>query len=345
MMHENNLITYDKFVSLKTLLFGFLFFFIDIPLGFTIDFTEYKTVYVITNRAVNDTNNELTYNHEVRESEEIDFLKVKIINKDTLSIEKLSSEQFLTQTTALKSNWLVFVHGDSKTFKKSVERGYSIQQYHKVNVIVFSWPSQHPEKVRLRNFFNSKKNVGKSEHHFLKVIHFLEKFKSRLNEDNRLSVLFHSLGNLYVKRLSMNEKSYAFKANIFDNVIINSAAVRQKNHWKWINRLKFQKNIFITSNKRDVSLKGVRFLTNSGKQLGEKVVYPLSENANYIQFTKAIGFQLPIGLTHTYFIGEITDGSDNVRAFYYTLFHGQNINFSEPRIKFTKNDIGYAIAY
>ena len=102
MMHENNLITYDKFVSLKTLLFGFLFFFIDIPLGFTIDFTEYKTVYVITNRAVNDTNNELTYNHEVRESEEIDFLKVKIINKDTLSIEKLSSEQFLTQNNCIK---------------------------------------------------------------------------------------------------------------------------------------------------------------------------------------------------------------------------------------------------
>ena len=78
----------------------------------------------------------------------------------------MKKEDFLRETSLIDNDWLLFVHGDSKTFEQAVMRGYDIQHLHNINVIVYSWPTKDPEYNGIKNFKNSKQNVILSMDHF-----------------------------------------------------------------------------------------------------------------------------------------------------------------------------------
>ena len=122
---------------------------------------------------------------------------------------------------------------------------------------------------------------------------------------------------------------------LFDNVIINAAAVEQKNHTKWVEQLQFQKNIFINSNRRDFNLNGLRISTKHGKQLGQKVTHPFASNAVYFDFTKSVGFRIPTGPSHTYFIGKIPERNKNICLIYSEMLHGHMPDLADET-RFTK---------
>jgi hypothetical protein len=125
---------------------------------------------------------------------------------------------------------------------------------------------------------------------------------------------------------------------------MNAAAVNQDFHNKWVEKLNFQQHIYITSNKQDFNLKGVRIFTKDGKQLGEKVKHPLAQNAVYINFTKAVGFRFPTGTTHTYFIGKVPEKSLNIRNFFSTILHGNSIDLNNTHhFEKRKDNLGYNI--
>ena len=133
---------------------------------------------------------------------------------------------------------------------------------------------------------------------------------------------------------------------LFDNLIINAAAVNQEGHKDWVEQLNFQNNIYITNNRQDFNLKGVRIFTKDGKQLGEVIEAPAAKNADYIQFTEAVGFRTPTGTTHTYFIGEVANESNNIKQFYKELFHGEKIDLSDTNRFIKREDgIGYDIIF
>ncbi|MDT8394007.1 MAG: alpha/beta hydrolase [Bacteroidales bacterium] len=246
-----------------------------------------------------------------------------------------------------KDDWLLFVHGDSKTYEQAVMRAFDIQYLHKINVMVFCWPSKDPELGGIKNFKNSRENLILSLDHFQDLLYRIHEFKNHypdFYDKRQLSIFIHSLGNLFLKNIIEQSPVPGNTENIFDNLIINAAAVNQDQHPSWVEKLNIQKRIYIISNKQDFNLKGLRIFTSQGKQLGEKVQQPLAGNAHYIQFTRAVGFRFPTGSTHTYFIGKMADKSTNIRRFYTTLFHGMPVDTNDREVfRKNKNDLGLDI--
>ena len=247
------------------------------------------------------------------------------------------------------NDWLVFVHGDSKTFSTAAISGLEIQNLHHVKVLVFSWPSKNEEGNGIKNFNNSKKNAAAGVVQFKELLLLIQEYKKGHQwpeETFHLSLFFHSLGNYYLERLVKDSLLADLDSNLFDNLIINAAAVNQEAHANWLDRLHIQKRIYITSNKHDVNLNGLRIFSNSGKQLGERLKLPLSSGATYINFTRAIGFTLPTGDSHTYFIGRMPNNSGNIKDFYTNLFHGRAVNLSDSTKFIRRNDgLGYNILF
>ncbi|MBN1791861.1 MAG: alpha/beta hydrolase [Bacteroidales bacterium] len=247
------------------------------------------------------------------------------------------------------NDWLVFVHGDNKTFSSAALSGLEIQNLHHVKVLVFSWPSKMENGNGLKNFKNSKLNAAAGVGQFKELLLLIQEYKKRHHWPEKpfhFSLFFHSLGNYYLERLVKDSLLTDLDSNLFDNLIINAAAINQEAHASWVDRLNIQKRIYIISNKQDFSLNGLRIFSNSGKQLGERLKLPLSSGANYINFTKAIGFTLPTSDSHTYFVGKMTNESGNIKDFYTDLFHGRAVNLSDSTRFIRRNDgLGYNILF
>lgn len=308
-----------------------------------------KTIYTITNRTHTSDDTKYHFLNEITQDSLLTYLKIIFYKPDSLCIKNISRETMLSELNKKREDWLLFVHGDSKTFEQAVMRGYDIQHLYKINVIVFSWPTKDLEYNGIKNFKNSKKNVLKSLDHFERLLTFIEEFRHSnlaFENDKKLSMFIHSLGNSYLENLVNDNRNNAYQDLIFENVVINAAAVNQNGHNIWVEELSFQENIYITSNRRDFNLKGVRIFTKDGKQLGERVEKPVAKNADYIQFTEAVGFRTPTGTTHTYFIGEVADKSAKIKQFYTQLFHGEIINLTdESRFKRRNDSVGYDIIF
>lgn len=308
-----------------------------------------NTIYVITNRKTDTESKNVSFNNEVNQNKGLTFLKVQKNKSDEIVNQILSYDDFMAQITNKTSDWLLFVHGDSKTYNQSVKRGFNIQELHKINVIVFSWPSKEPDLTGLKNLNNSRANVSKSMPHFIAILELMDTFKktnTAFSQEANLSMLLHSLGNVYLENLIIEPTKEPKFNLIFENVILNSAAVNQKMHKDWVDKINFQERIYITNNKSDFNLKGLHIFSKDGNQLGEKAKTPLADNANYVQFSKAVGFRTPTGTSHTYFIGDVTAESQNICDFYFNVFHGVQIDFSN-QTQFIKNKkgIGYDILF
>jgi len=310
----------------------------------TFEHTVYQDpdIFVITNRQIDTSNAKYSFTNNVNIDKSLTFFRVNASDVNSLQLTKLDSTTFISEILDLKKqDWVLFIHGDSQTFEQAVIRGLNIQNTHKVKVIVFSWPSKDPNLRGIKNFKNSFQNVEKSLSHFnsvLRTMSFLRNSKTNFLEGNKLSLFLHSLGNYYLECMENKALLLDTTPLLFDNVIINAAAVEQKNHVKWVEKLHFQKNIFINSNKQDFNLKGLRIFTKHGKQLGEKVIHPFAKNAVYFNFTKSVGFRFPTGTTHTYFIGKVPERNKNIRLFYFEILHGLYPNLTdETRFKIRRS--------
>lgn len=296
---------------------------------------------LISNRAYSMQNGEISFSNQVKEGNELLYFEATFID-DSLVTTICEHDAFFEKIYQSEEDWLVFVHGDSKTNEQAIMRAFDIQHLHGINVMVFSWPSKDPELGGVKNFKNSRKNLINSLDHFIELLFQIREFNEQypdFRKKRKLSLFFHSLGNYYLQNMIEKDLWPGNTEPLFDNLIINAAAVNQDGHPEWVEELDIQKHIYIISNKQDFNLKGVRIFTSDGKQLGEKIKHPLAGNATYIQFTRAVGFRFPTGSTHTYFIGIMADKSANIRKFYTELFHGMPADTNNPLI-FSRNKKG-----
>ncbi len=304
-------------------------------------------VFVITNKICDSLQNRLCVFKNY-----IDFgnsLRCYLLDssKTVSNCHQINGIENLNEILNCDKDILLFIHGDGKTTNDAVIRGLAIQNLYDVKVIVFSWPSKMKNENGIKNFKNSKKNIELGIGKFKEMLLQIQELKKKRDFQTakiHISLFMHSLGNYYMERLVKDSLLGDLDDNLFDNIILNAAAVNEKEHSKWINKLHIQKRIYITSNKQDFNLNGVRIFTKSRKQLGERLKLPISENANYINFTKAIGFMFPTHLTHTYFLGGITKEKENVNQFYFNLFHGEKIELNDSTSFIRRNDgLGYNI--
>jgi hypothetical protein len=311
------------------------------------DISKYKLVNItdpvlplITNRVIDTLADDwMVLRNEI---DHRNSMKVFIVEArgDSVFCNKSGNYSLVDLFSRPGNDWVLMIHGDSKAPVDAAVRGLEIQNLHRVKVLVFSWPSKKDTQNGLGNYKNSRKNVEDGLAHFRELLLLVQKYKQSYvwPESNKLSLFMHSLGNYYLE-LAVEEGMLAgLDSNLFDNIIINAAAVEQDQHAEWIEKLTISQRIYIISNERDFNLRGARLFTKAGKQLGGPVEGPLARNAIYINFTDAVGFKVPTWVSHTYFVGEMPGKSKNIREFYTTIFHGLEADLSNKEMFEIRSD-------
>ena len=148
-----------------------------------------------------------------------------------------------------------------------------------------------------------------------------------MKEDQHLSMLMHSLGNYFLTHLVVNGNIQYMHMKIFDNIIMNAAAIRSREHGDVLSRIDIQDRLYVTLNKYDKVLQGAHLLT-SGKMLGNEIIEPLATGARYVDFTGVARTE------HTYFAGYhgFEYELPAIGYFYNTALHGEKVDFSRKGI-------------
>lgn len=310
-----------------------IFAFLIIPFHYLSAQSQDSCIWVVTNRTMNPQDEPGVYfGSKVDPQKTLRYVKGCKCRKNQWIYQLRSDMGDLLKDLPGEKDIVIFVHGDHKTFDQAADRALDIHNTYGVDVILFTWPSKLPDAIGAKNFKNSQKNVRKSSGQFYA---FLKQFQEYLDDPEgsikglKIALFHHSLGNYLVERLVEDHHKLKLRKGLVNNLILNAAAVNVEGHEKWVEKLEFPERIYITSNKQDFNLNGVRFFTKDGKQLGERIHPPLADNAIYINFTDAIGFRTPTGSTHTYYLGEIMDEIPNIRRFYDTVMHGKAANVED----------------
>lgn len=220
---------------------------------------------------------------------------------------------------------LLFTHGHGKSLRQVLTRSHQIKQKYGISLVVFDWPSLNS------NFNLSLARVRRCGHNFYNLLLQLEQYRqSEMNTGQNLSMILHSLGNYFLTHMVVNGNNQYMRAKIFDNIIMNAAAIRSKEHGGVISQLQIQDRIYVVFNKRDFVLRGAHLLT-SGRMLGNSVMKPLASNAIYVDFSGVAGTE------HTYFAGyhDFEYEIPAVNAFFHGAFHGKDVDLSD-RSMFSK---------
>ncbi|MBS4014423.1 MAG: alpha/beta hydrolase [Bacteroidetes bacterium] len=165
--------------------------------------TECKLL-VVTNRVLESSYPIASFVNEVEDKDILRFFDACNTDQSSIRINEIALNAFKSEILSKQGNWLVFVHGDAKTFDEAVLSGCEIRSIYNVNVVVFAWPSKDKIINGYKNFSTSKKNVEKSIYHFNSLICFLKQLReenTEFFENNGLSLFLHSLGNLYLQKM------------------------------------------------------------------------------------------------------------------------------------------------
>jgi len=224
---------------------------------------------------------------------------------------------------------LLFVEGHGKTLPMALERAYQVQARYNVAMVVFDWPSKN------RNFNSSLARVRRCGDNFYNLLLQIKEYrKHAMRENQHFSMLAHSLGNYFLSNMIVCGDGQYLNEPLLDNIIMNAAAIRTKEHGEVISQLCIQHRLYITSNKNDWVLRGAHLLT-SGKMLGNFALPPLADQAHYINFTNTVGRE------HSYYFGYHPFEKSNPAFFYFyhTAVHGNEVNLLDTEM-FLPRDTG-----
>lgn len=309
---------------------------------------DYK-IHVVTNRNISEIDDKQFIAEAVYNNEGQFTYLTAYGSEDNWTFKEEESMTVMMNQDQLYKDWLVFVHGDSKTMLTAVERAKEIQKLHHVNVLVYSWPSKDPDLSPIANFKNSYSNVELATAYFKEFLLMVDDLKnSDYNQigNQNMSLFLHSLGNYFLQSMVADGLHTGLDENLFDNLIINAAAVEEKDHHLWVEKLNFSDRVYINSNDDDFSLTGLRILTKLGRQLGENPREPYAENAIYVSFTEAVGFPGSMGPSHSYYFASIPEKSENIKKYYTGIFHGLEAQLTNNQLFAYKPKQGaYAIIF
>ena len=298
-------------------------------------------ILIITNRKYDPINNNKKYfGDEIDSHGKLTYLIACCDNNKWTIFVKETFEDAM-RSININNDFLFFVHGDGQTFPNLLDRCIRIDRLYNVNIIAFDWPSKKSDFSKIRNYFNSKKNAKRSVSDFGKSLKHIQDFRAEnrsTNDSIHYTLFFHSLGNYILEKFIKSPLNSSVTENLFDNILLNAPAVKQKRHRRWVEKMNFQKRIYITSNKKDFTLNGARLITFR-RQLGERLKKPLARNANYINFRNLV-YQ-----KHNYFL-DLQPASiyPSLSFFYRTLFHGRCLDLEEKsKFRKRKDGLGYDI--
>lgn len=224
-------------------------------------------------------------------------------------------------------DFLVYVEGMGKTFPMDLQRSSGMAVQYDLNVIQFEYPSIHPRKNPVTNFYfayREARDAAEEYTHFIEELETLKSGRPELFSSVNTSLFHHSMGNRMIKRSLEEDLLSVSDKDLFDNVILNAACVPQRNHKQWIEKIDFADNIFINHNKKDFQLNGAMVITFD-KMLGARFEEPLAENATYVDFNALVDSR------HSNFLN--IEGRDDInpecQKYYRTVLHGNSPNWSD----------------
>jgi hypothetical protein len=290
------------------------------------------TFLIITNRKYNplSTTGDF-FTNEINDDGRVYYITVILKNNCwNIKINQTADESF--ETLNKGKDVVIFIHGFGYSFSNILGVSFDIKNFYDLNVISFSWASNNQGGKERDNFDIAKNNIDKSISSFRNFILLYHSYKDKNLKDVKTTLFLHSLGNYFMQKLIEDTMYLHFENNLFDNVLFNAPAVNLKNHKIWLEKMNFQKRIYVTNNKNDYMLRAARYYQHA-VQLGVKAKNPLADNAIYINFTKAIGLNLSIfkGKGHNYFLGLVPKENRNVFRFYDCVLHGNDYAFSNHK--------------
>ena len=286
-----------------------------------------QKILIVTNRPyLPDASDQEVFFNEVSDYRKVTYLLAAC---ESGSWQMSPVDDFLSGMNEIDcgQDILLFVHGHGKAMPPVLTRANQIRDRYDVSLVVFDWPSFHS------NFNKSLSRVRRCGENFYNLLLHLQQYRNNeLNPNQHLSMLLHSLGNYYLTHLVVNGNNQYMDEKIFDNIIMNSPAVRSKEHGEVISQLRIQDQLYVVFNHRDKVLRGAHLLT-SGKMLGNVVIEPLAPNATYVDFGCVAGTE------HTYFAGyhQFEFDLPAIEHFFYNAFHGRKVDFSEDEMFLQKS--------
>ncbi len=284
-----------------------------------------NTVFFMTSAAVNVTEKDYTIGHTLPDYNNMTLYKATTTNDSIRLFLSHETEMLDLYNNIDAHNILFYVHGYGKQWEDVYKRALLIQNTYNVTVVFFFWPYM-TAKEKPSNLFQSHEIIEKSLPVFDRFIYLAHQLKND-NKHVNISFMAHSLGNYFLKLYSMNENRD--KEQIFDNLILNSAAVNDKKHGVWLGRLEFQKRTYVLFNNHDFLLKGLQLFTRAKRQLGNKTNRYKISSVNYIDLSGIIGFRFPVRDTHSYFTGDILDDLEPVKHMYRMILRGEQMKASD----------------
>ncbi|MCD4788617.1 MAG: alpha/beta hydrolase, partial [Bacteroidales bacterium] len=242
-------------------------------------------------------------------------------------VSKFEDSTFITPCNNVKeairvldrgNDFLVYVHGHGKTFEENLGRGLEVIERYGINLIMFDWPTNC---LFIRNSIINSKKVTEN---FAQVLHASHQTISQYFPQSTFSIIFHSMGNHLAKNLVEMGFTEKISPDIFDNLILNAAAVSQKGHSSWVEKLNIQKRLYIIYNDGDMALWTVKCFRLS-KQLGTGVRLITAKNAVYLSFSNVATTE------HNLFLGrnEVEKRDSRFYYLYSTLFRGLVIDLED----------------
>jgi hypothetical protein len=222
-------------------------------------------------------------------------------------------------------NFILYIHGRGKEPGKSLKDVIpDLEKEYRSSVLMFHWfpsykgPAGYPKEEaeaaasdlgKALDYFQDYKNSHKDEFKNVKSI-----------------MLVHSMGNIVFGKFMESYDGGKLSKGLFDTIILNSADADAKGHDKWVSKIDFTDNLYITLNEHDSILSfsakkqrqkrlGQQTTTITGKQI------PLAENATYVDFSEA-------SVNHRYFLKSGQEGNRWLKQFYDSVMKGNSIDLN-----------------
>lgn len=309
------------------------------PYEFTLEYQITNTppksasqhVLIISNREFLSENN-IAYARGVSKNRERFFFIVSKV-KDSTYITSYNSIESALSVFSDNKSFLVFVNGHGKNFEQITARGFDLGERYNINMIMFDWPTEY---YALRK---TARNARKVTPNFAYTVNELNAAFNTLQLNSKISIIFHSMGNHIARNIVKKGFLNEMPTNVFQNLILNAAAVKQRNHKEWVDKLHIQNRTYIVSNRDDLPLKGVKLLRLT-TPLGAEYKGILSQEAHYINFSEIADRE------HNIFLGktQVEENHPNVYNFYFDLFNGEELDLTNPdEFAEINNGLGYFI--